>query len=348
MKKTKKERSPKAKRAVKAVFSVLCVILVLASGLLIFMSYPGDKDTPVNSTEGALNPYIKDYLDVDISAHRSGAGVAPENTLMAFQKMLEESEIHGVDTFEFDVNITKDGELVLLHDTTYDDTSNAREEFGRSNVESAELTLEEARVLNMDENFEIDGEYPYRGLRGDDIPDNLRIVTCDEIIDYIEANSNGRKFNYIIEIKPKHENGKKAADKLYEIIMERGIEDRVIWASAKADVSEYMASKYPDMPRSASRKEVFQFYYYFKTGKDLAELDVTYIALQIPYGKSSIQLFVNLGTRELINYAHKYDIAVQYWTVNKEKDVLTLAQNGADCIMTDYPQMAYEAVESLK
>lgn len=348
MKKTKKERSPKAKRAVKAVLSVLCVILVLASGLLIFMSYPGDKDTPVNSTEGALNPYIKDYLDVDISAHRSGAGVAPENTLMAFQKMLEESEIHGVDTFEFDVNITKDGELVLLHDTTYDDTSNAREEFGRSNVESAELTLEEARVLNMGENFEIDGEYPYRGLRGDDIPDNLRIVTCDEIIDYIEANSNGRKFNYIIEIKPKHENGKKAADKLYEIIMERGIEDRVIWASAKADVSEYMASKYPDMPRSASRKEVFQFYYYFKTGKDLAELDVTYIALQIPYGKSSIQLFVNLGTRELINYAHKYDIAVQYWTVNKEKDVLTLAQNGADCIMTDYPQMAYEAVESLK
>ena len=348
MKKTKKERSPKAKRAVKAVLSVLCVILVLASGLLIFMSYPGDKDTPVNSTEGALNPYIKDYLDVDISAHRSGAGVAPENTLMAFQKMLEESEIHGVDTFEFDVNITKDGELVLLHDTTYDDTSNAREEFGRSNVESAELTLEEARVLNMGENFEIDGEYPYRGLRGDDIPDNLRIVTCDEIIDYIEANSNGRKFNYIIEIKPKHENGKKAADKLYEIIMERGIEDRVIWASAKADVSEYMASKYPDMPRSASRKEVFQFYYYFKTGKDLAELDVTYIALQIPYGKSSIQLFVNLGTRELINYAHKYDIAVQYWTVNKEKDVLTLAQNGADCIMTDYPQMTYEAVESLK
>lgn len=348
MKKIRKESSPKTRRARKIALSVLCAILVLVSSFFVYTSRPDKKGTPVNSTADASNPHINDYLDVDISAHRSGAGVAPENTLMAFQKMLEESDIHGVDTFEFDVNITKDGELVLLHDTTYDDTSNAREEFGRRNVESAELTLEEARVLNMGENFELDGEYPYRGLRGDDIPDNLRVVTCDEIIDYIEANSNGKKFKYIIEIKPREENGKKAADKLYEIIMERGIKDRVIWASSKKEVSEYMASEYPDMPRSANRSEVIQFYYYCKAGKDLSELNVTYVALQIPYGKSAAFNLVNLGTREVINYAHKYDIAVQYWTINKEKDVITLAQNGADCIMTDYPQMAYEAVESLK
>lgn len=348
MKKAKKECSPKAKRAGKIVLSVVCVLLVLISGILIYTSRPDKKGTPVYSTADATNPYINDYLDVDISAHRSGAGVAPENTLMAFQKMLEESEIHGVDTFEFDVNITKDGELVLLHDSTYDGTSNAREEFGKWGVKASDLTLEEARVLNMGEKFEVDGEYPYKGLRGDDIPDNLRVITCDEIIDYIEANSNGKEFKYIIEIKPKGENGKKAADKLYEIIMEREIKDRVIWASSKTEVSEYMASEYPDMPRSANRKEVIQFYFYCKTGKDLDELGVTYVALQIPYGKSAAYNLINLGTREVINYAHKYNIAVQYWTINKEKDVITLAQNGADCIMTDYPQMAYEAIESLK
>ena len=336
------------KKIRKAVLSVFCAILVLLGGFFFWTSRPSKKGTPVDPTENAANSYIKDYLDVDISAHRSGAGVAPENTFMAFKKMLEENEIYGVNTFEFDVNITKDGELVILHDTTYDDTSNAVEEFGRKNVKASELTFEEARVLNMGENFELDGEYPYRGLRGDDIPDDLRVVTCDEIIDYIEVNSNGRKFNYIIEIKPREEDGKRAADKLYEIITERNLKDRVIWASSKSEVSEYMASKYPDMPRSACRKEVIEFYYYFKTGKDLAELDVTYVALQIPYGKSAYYNLFNLGTREFINYAHKYNIAVQYWTINKEKDVLTLAENGADCIMTDYPQMAYEAVESLK
>ena len=338
----------KSRKVRKAILSVFCAIVLILGSFFFYTSRPDKKGTKVEINENATNPYINDYLDVDISAHRSGAGVAPENTLMAFQKMLEENEIHGVDTFEFDVNITKDGELVLLHDSTYDDTSNAREEFGRRNVKASELTLEEARVLNMGENFELDGEFPYRGLRGDDIPDNLRVVTCDEIIDYIEANSNGREFNYIIEIKPKGEDGKRAADKLFEIISERDLQDRVIWASSKHEVMEYMDSEYPDMPRSASRREVIQFYYYFKTGKDLADYDVTYVALHIPYGKSAGYNIFNLGTKELINYAHKYNIAVQYWTINKEEDVITLAQNGADCIMTDYPQMAYEAVESLK
>ncbi|MBQ2974007.1 MAG: hypothetical protein IJE19_06605 [Clostridia bacterium] len=53
-------------------------------------------------------------------------------------------------------------------------------------------------------------------------------------------------------------------------------------------------------------------------------------------------------TRELINYAHKNDIAVQYWTVNDAQDAELLVRNGADCIMSDYPQMVYEAVKNCK
>lgn len=344
----KKNDSPKRSTAKRAVIAVVAVVLVLAGSVAVFTSFPDWPSTQIVPNENATNSYINDYLDVDISAHRSGAGVAPENTLMAFQKVLEENDILGVDTFEFDVNITADGELVVLHNLTYDETSDAVEYFGRRNVKTTELTLEEARVLNMGENFELDGEYPYRGLRGDDIPENLRVITCDEIIDYIEANCGDKLFKYIIEIKSLDEDGERAADKLYSIITERNMQDRVIWASAESSVSEYMASQYPDMPRSASPDEVLQFFWYCKTDKDLSELDVSYVALQIPFGKNAAYNLVNLGTKKLINYAHKYDIAVQYWTINKEADVLTLAQNGADCIMTDYPQMAYEAVSSLK
>jgi glycerophosphoryl diester phosphodiesterase len=83
-------------------------------------------------------------------------------------------------------------------------------------------------------------------------------------------------------------------------------------------------------------------------GWDLSSADVSYIALQIPYGKSSANNLVNLGTREFINYAHKNDIAVQYWTINEPEDAELLVRNGADCIMSDYPQMVYEAVKSSK
>jgi glycerophosphoryl diester phosphodiesterase len=72
------------------------------------------------------------------------------------------------------------------------------------------------------------------------------------------------------------------------------------------------------------------------------------VALQIPYGENALDNLINLGTREMLNYAHKNNIAVQYWTINNEEDIILLTENGADCIMTDYPQMAYEAVQSCK
>ena len=81
---------------------------------------------------------------------------------------------------------------------------------------------------------------------------------------------------------------------------------------------------------------------------DLRDVSPSYVALQLPYGSNALDNLINLGTREMLNYAHSNDIAVQYWTINKEDEVKLLAENGADCIMTDYPQMAYETVNSIK
>ncbi len=43
----------------------------------------------------------------------------------------------------------------------------------------------------------------------------------------------------------------------------------------------------------------------------------------------------------MINYAHEHDMAIQYWTVNEEDDMEYLISVGADCIMTDYPDVLY-------
>lgn len=316
--------------------------------ILLTMGNAGNPDTPVESYPDSTNPYIREHLDPDIAAHRSGAGIAPQNTLMAFENIIEQGNSSAVDTLEFDVQITADGELILLHDLTYDGTSNAAEAFGKEKVYASSITFEEAQVLNMGENFKVNGEYPYRGLRGDDIPYNLRVVKCDTVIDYIEANCGDKIFNYSIEIKSIGANGKKAVDKLYEIITERELEDRVIWSTFAPDVSGYMKSHYPEISRTADAIEAVQFYFYFRNGWDLQDVKPSYVALQIPYGSSAFDNLINLGTKELINYAHKNNIALQYWTINSEEEVRTLTENGADCIMTDYPQMAYDTVISCK
>ena len=331
------------------IHGVMSIVLIIP--LLLTAWIPGNPNTPVVVNENATNPYINEYLDTDVSAHRSGAGIVPQNTLMAFEYVMKNNKKLGVDTFEFDVQITADGELILLHNLTYDDTSNAVEAFGYKNVYASELTFDDAyNNLNLGENFTPDdGEtYPYRGLRGKDIPKNLRVVKCETVIDYIEKNSKGKEFKYIIEIKSKGEDGKRAADKLYSIITERNLKDRVIWASSKELVSIYMEEQYPDMPRSARTTEVVVFYIFSRMDWDLADINVSYVALQIPNGKNAMYNFVNLGTREFINYAHKNNIAVQYWTINDAKYAETLVLNGADCIMSDYPQMIFETVDSYK
>jgi len=55
-----------------------------------------------------------------IWAHRGASGYAPENTLLAFKKAIE----LGANGIELDVQMTKDGELVVCHDETIDRTSN--------------------------------------------------------------------------------------------------------------------------------------------------------------------------------------------------------------------------------
>ena len=331
------------KGIIRTLIALTMVIPVVSTMCLPDMPWVEVKENP-----DATNPYITEYMDPDVSAHRSGAGIAPQNTLMAFEKVIDENNTLGVDTFEFDVQITKDGELIVLHDLTYDSTTNAVEYFGYEDVYASDLTFEEAQVLNMGENFSIDGEYPYRGLRGDDIPYNLRVAKCDDIIDYIEANSGGREYRYIIENKGEGEEGERAADRLYTIITERDLQDRVIWASDEQDVSKYMEETYPDISRSANILEVLGFYVFCRMGWDLDDLDPSYVALQIPYGNSAAKGIINLGTKQVINYAHKYDIAVQYWTINDAEAVKYLTENNADCIMTDYPQMAFEAIAECK
>ena len=124
---------------VNGVISVVVIIPLLLTAWI-----PSDPDTPVMVNANATNPYIKEYLDTDVSAHRSGAGIVPQNTLMAFEYVMKNNKELGVDTFEFDVQITADGELILLHNLTYDDTSNAVEFFGHKSVYASQVTFDEA------------------------------------------------------------------------------------------------------------------------------------------------------------------------------------------------------------
>ena len=301
------------------VFAALCLFVLRGFANLERVSYDGTNSTG--------NPYIVN--DTMISAHRAGRKLAPENTLAAFSKCfaLMEGQGYTIDTLEFDLQMTKDGELVLLHDDTLDRTSNCRDLAGwgkKSKVK--DHTLAELKTLEM--------WHDYDGI--DFLESEARICTLQEVFDYVIDTKGYTDMTYIIEIKDSGKLGEQAMDKLYDIMVQYGVVNQVIVGTFNDNVTKYIDKEYTDrgVIRSASIAEVLKFYFSFCFKLDLSKQDLGYRVLQIP---SKQYVLFDLGKKSIIDYAHHYGIATQFWTINDEKEIKRLMQNGADMIMSDYP-----------
>ena len=104
-----------------------------------------------------------------IFAHRGSKGTHPENTLASFREAVRV----GSDGIELDVHLTKDGQLVVIHDETIDRTTN-------STGEIRNLTLAEIKVMDAGSWFKND-------FAGEKIP------TLEEVLHLLkELNFNGQ------------------------------------------------------------------------------------------------------------------------------------------------------------
>ena len=74
-----------------------------------------------------MNYWTQSEKNIWVAAHRGWCSDYPENTMPAFRAALE----IGVDQIELDVRVTKDGELVIIHDATVDRTTNGTGHVGR-------------------------------------------------------------------------------------------------------------------------------------------------------------------------------------------------------------------------
>jgi glycerophosphoryl diester phosphodiesterase len=141
---------------------------------------------------------------VHVIAHRGDSAQRPENTLAAFASALEA----GAELVEFDVQLTRDGHVVVLHDGTLDRTTT-----GRGRVR--ELTLAEVRAVSAG--------YP---ARFGDAYAGERVPTLAEALDFLRGR--GRA---MIEIKAESVDG---AD-------EDGIEARTIAEARRRGMSRDVA-----------------------------------------------------------------------------------------------------------
>ena len=149
-------------------------------------------------------------------------------------------------------------------------------------------------------------------------------------------------YTFTVDIKNDGDIGYRTADELHRLLVKYNMLSRT--ASFHKSNIRYLDEKYPDITRSATIHEVVRFYFqsFFHIPYKQGHFKFKY--LHIPYK----DYFFNLGTTRLINYAHSYGIAVQYWTINDPKIMKRLEKNGADAVFTDLPDLAYETLNDIK
>lgn len=143
-------KNTKKRRTAKIIILTAVLLIIAALAAVMTVSCMHRSEPSQIETYKTNNAYIID--GTDISGHRSGGGIEPEETMMAFKNCAENPNF-DIDVFEFDLHITKDKQLVLLHDNTLDRTSDSEEVFGEKKVRPEDKTYAELRTLNMGAKF---------------------------------------------------------------------------------------------------------------------------------------------------------------------------------------------------
>lgn len=238
-------------------------------------------------------------------AHRGGARLAPENTMEAFRDAVARWE---ADMLEMDVRLSRDGEVVVIHDATVDRTTD-----GTGAV--ADLTLAELRSLDAGHRF-VDPE-GRPGFRG-------RGVAIPRFEDVLEAFPRMR-----LNVEAKES---RVAGPLVEIIRAHGAEERVLVA-AEHEEARAPVRGYPG-PWGASRTQLLPFWILHRLpggGPYVPRADV----LQVP----EVWKGLRVVTPAFVRVAHSRNLPVQVWTVDDPADMRRLLSWGVDGIQTDRPDL---------
>jgi glycerophosphoryl diester phosphodiesterase len=246
-------------------------------------------------------------------AHRGGAKLAPENTMVTFQRAVE---WWRADLLEMDVRLTRDGHVVVIHDATVDRTTN-----GKGLV--ASFTFEELSRLDAGHRFiDPEGKISFRGQG----------VTIPLFEDVLTAFPSTR-MNVETKEAP-------VALPLVSIIRRHGAEDRVLIA-AEFERSRRSVWGYPG-PWGASRAQVFGFWLSHrlpKGGPYIPGADV----LQVPEVWHGLRIVTPL----FIERAHRRNLPVQVWVVDSRNDMRRLLEWGADGIQSDRPDVLAEILSEV-
>lgn len=268
---------------------------------------------------------------IDVQAHRGGAGLMPENTIPAMQNALD----LGVNTLEFDLHLSQDGQVVVSHDSYFHPRYSTRPD---------------GTLVQEEDEKEYLYTMPYDSIARYDVgqrfverwPGQKKLAVskplASELIDFAEGYAK-TPVNYNIEIKSWPGEGEGSlwpeyhvfCDTCVPLLLSKNLGKRLIVQCFDTRALNYMHGKWPELTLS-----------YLTEDYDGGDIEALLQNLDfVPQWWSPESSVV---TPENVAWCHAHGIGVVPWTVDDPAEMRRLVACGVEAIISNYPDVLIQTV----
>ncbi|MFD3817879.1 glycerophosphodiester phosphodiesterase [Streptomyces rubiginosohelvolus] len=257
------------------------------------------------------------HTSIQVIAHRGASDDAPEHTLAAYRKAIED----GADALECDVRLTADGHLVCVHDRRVNRTSN-----GRGAVSALEL----ADLAALDFGSWKDRE---ESPDWDPVPGELTsVLTLERLLElFTEVRATGRDLQLAIETKHPTRWAGQVEERLLQLLKRFGLADPPAEGPSPIRIMSFSGRSLHRVQAAAPTLPTVYLMQFvsprMRDGRLPAGARIAGPGMRIVRSHPGY-----------IERLHRAGHRVHVWTVNEPADVELCAELGVEAIITNRPK----------
>ena len=270
---------------------------------------------------------------VDLQAHRGGAGLMPENTISSMKNALD----LGMNTLEFDLQISADGLVVVSHDNYFHSRYAIRP---NGTLVQKEEPKEYIYTMPYDSiaKYEVGLRPVERWPEQTKVSEHKPLAT--DLIDFTEKYARDKGMSlprYNIEIKSRTGKGegtnwpeyKEFCDICIPFLLSKNLGERLVVQSFDVRALEYIHKTWPQVVLSYLTEE---------------QDNIVDILSKLSFTPVWWSPNHEVVTRTNVAYCHGLGIKVVPWTVDDPEEIQRMVDCGADAIISNYPDRLINVV----
>lgn len=243
-----------------------------------------------------------------IIAHRGSSELAPENTIAAFQRAIDD----GADGIEFDVRLAKNGEVVVFHDSTLNRVSNIK---GRV----IDFTVEELQKTDIGSWF--NNRFPNKA---NPLFSNEKVASLKQTLEFLK---DFRGLIYV-EIKCKDSEVGQISEAVFNLIKDSHLLPQVIVKSFQLEVIPTIKNL---------SKEIKTAALFAPKIMTILRKEKRLVNIVHDLGADMLSVHFSLATKKLMKKAEKKNLPVTIWTANHERWVKRAVNLNLFAVITNNP-----------